>query len=93
MRREALYGSLFLFKIYIFKMEVITMITEEQKQRLENTLWRTEEGLTTLDKLVDILDEDTFDQIAVEIVELREAWLGGIKHNVEEILDSETKED
>lgn len=69
------------------------MITEEQKARLENTLWRTEEGLATLDKLVDILDEDTFDQVARAIIELREAWLGGIKHNVEEILGSETKED
>lgn len=69
------------------------MLTEDQKARLENTLWRTEEGLTTLDKLVDILDEDTFDQVAGEIVELREAWLCGIKHNIEKILGSETKED
>lgn len=69
------------------------MLTEEQKARLENTLWRTEEGLATLDKLVDILDEDTFDQVAGAIIELREAWLGGIKHNAEEILGSETKED
>lgn len=69
------------------------MLTEEQKARLENTLWRTEAGLITLDKLADILDEDTFDQVAGEIIELREAWLGGIKHNIEEILGNETKED
>lgn len=69
------------------------MLTEEQKARLENTLWRTKAGLIALDKLADILDEDTFDQVADEIIELREAWLGGIKHNVEEILGNETKED
>lgn len=81
------------FSLKLYFMEVITMITEEQKARLENTLWRTEEGLATLDKLANVLDEDTFDQVASEIVELREAWLGGIKYNIEEILGSETKED
>lgn len=69
------------------------MLTEEMRARLENTLWRAEEGLDALDKLINILDEDTYDKSIEYIVDLKDAWLGGIKYNVEEILSHETKED
>lgn len=68
-------------------------MNEELKARLENIRWRTNEGLKSLDNLVQSIDLDNDDEALKAFIDLKEAWFGGIKANVDDILGSETKED
>lgn len=61
-------------------------MNKELKARLENIAWRADEGLEALDRLVKSIDIEENDTALDAVVDLQQAWLGGIKDNVECLL-------
>ena len=70
------------------------MTYENLKARLENIQWRADEGLKTLDDLIKAIDNDDDDEVDLALIDLKNAWLGGIKYTVGTLLADleETKE-
>lgn len=65
-------------------------MNEELKARLENIRWRTNEGLKSLDNLIQNIDLDKDDEALKAFIDLKDAWFGGIKANVDDILNGNT---